>query len=1060
MAVAKKRKRGGAGGAAGAGGAGAGAAAAGAAGKGGGGGGSLPPFIDTDLKLLFANLTSPESPVQYGAPSRSTPGTIQTTINPPQATWTWPNQAARNAEVVGDLDVGKYGFQTDVNTLYRLASASPNTVWQPVQDFTNATWTWPNASARMNQPVLPGDVDKVGYQSDIDTYYLLTAAAPPVWQPVPKQPIELSTGAADADSYHDFYRLRIAFEDVWAELLDTGIQQTGQQLYAMWDALMETLPPPVGYDDSGAADRGKRWPGLPVDQNGNPLDIAGADELQNFLNNLSILLGDQGVSLQGAVQGSLTALQNAVLQTLLGCNMLMDQMNRLGQDNNPPFFNTGQFPNAPDGTTCWLNDTANNAANDGDSYPQDLAPFGKDVARKNVFNNIANALNSAGGGGQPPAVTFPEIGQMLSELSDRLKERYRFDVFAPSSINYGVLLNYRQHWQPQSYQVGDLVATIPLAPQETRKYTTKTVIKKTRSVKEIQESLRSGKDESSQTSRADAEIVDRAKNDTNFKYNASGSYGGDALPFKVEGGVQGGNDAATESSQTKREFHEAVLKSAQEYRNERKTEVSTEETREDETTSYREIRNPNDELTVTYLFYELQRRYLVDENLYRATPVILVANDVPAPHEVDQAWILRYDWIIKRAILDDSFLPALDYLSTNYTGEEVTLLTLEMEVQHQRDVVDKLSQQVQVADIAVNAAALGVRDAQQQQINDLQAQEAASFFRSFVDPLNISQTGKVDDGNSDRARIDMAKDVLQRAQDKSTDVKSQLRTELTALQVAIDKYTGAATKHYGMLADIDRLRLHVKDNIIHYMQAIWTYEPPDQRYFRLYNLDVPVFTQSGPINVVNAAGIGAINPSRPALKMVMPPPEVSPNTMKLHQVAEVETLLGFKGNYMIFPVANFDNYMVWYLMQDYIHFDALAGVIAADPEPTAGMTLQQLQAAMAAIFAQDPASFTANEAAFEQTMMKLLSDASQKMVILPSKQLYIEALPGSHPLLEDFKLIHRALDVKKAQAEVRKAEIENLRLAARLENVELGDPDIDKVVVVGSGQNVTVDAGQ
>ena len=54
---------------------------------------------------------------------------------------------------------------------------------------------------------------------------------------------------------------------------------------------------------------------------------------------------------------------------------------------------------------------------------------------------------------------------------------------------------------------------------------------------------------------------------------------------------------------------------------------------------------------------------------------------------------------------------------------------------------------------------------------------------------------------------------------------------------------------------------------------------------------------------------------------------------------------------------------------------------------------------------------------------------------MPSNSLYIEALPGTHPLLEDFKLIHRALDVKKAQAEVRHAELENLRLAARLENV-------------------------
>jgi hypothetical protein len=52
------------------------------------------------------------------------------------------------------------------------------------------------------------------------------------------------------------------------------------------------------------------------------------------------------------------------------------------------------------------------------------------------------------------------------------------------------------------------------------------------------------------------------------------------------------------------------------------------------------------------------------------------------------------------------------------------------------------------------------------------------------------------------------------------------------------------------------------------------------------------------------------------------------------------------------------------------------------------------------------------------------------------------------------------VDVKKAQAEARHAELENLRLASRLESNTLGDPDIDKVVVVGSGQSVTVDAGQ
>ena len=1020
---------------------------------------TLPPFIDTDLNLLLTDLTSPEMPVKFDAPSRSTAGSIQATINPPQATWTWPTQAARDAEVVGDVDVGKYGLESDVNTLFRLASATPTPVWQPVQNFTSASWTWLNITARISQPVLPGDVGKVGYQSDIDTYYLLTNAAPAVWQPVPNptgtsQPLEISTGAADADSYHDFYRLRIGFEDVWAELLDNGIANMGQQLYAMWDALMDTDP--ARYDDTGTADRLKRFPPMPTG------DIAGTDELQNFLDNLAVLLGDQGTSVQAGMQGSITTLTNSVLQTLKGCNMLMHQMNRLVAQHSDfgSVWDTGPLgAEPPPPGNIWPNDTATNYNQDDPYAVEDLGMF-PGTTRDQVFDSIANTLMSGGTTNQPwQPVTFPDITKLLDELSDRLKERYRFDVFAPASINYGVLLNYRQHWEPQSYQVGDLVSTIPLAPQETRKFTTKTVVKKTRSVKEIQDSLRSSKYESSDTARVDAEIVDRAKNDTNFKYNASGSSGNDAL-FKVEGGVSGGNDQAVESAQTKKEFHEAVLKTAQEYRNERRMEIATEETREDETTGTREIRNPNDELTVTYLFYELQRRYLVDEALYRATPVIMVANDVPSPDEVDQAWILRYDWIIKRVILDDSFLPALDYLAANYTGEEVTLLTLEMEVQHERDVVDKISQQVQVADIAVNAAALGLQNAQLQQVNDMQAAESVSFVKSFFDPLNLTQTGKIDDGNSDRARIDMAKDALQRAQTKSDDFKSQLRTELTALQVAIDKYTAAATKHFSMLADIDRLRLHIKDNIIYYMQGIWTYEPPDQRYFRLYNLDVPVFTQEGNVQLTPKQGIGAIDPLRNAYTISMPPPIVSTNTMKLHQVAEIETLLGFKGNYMIFPLVNFDNYMAWYLMQDYIHFDDSAGVIAADPDPTAGMTLDQLKAAMAAVYAQNPASFAANEPAFQQIMLQLLSDATQKMVIVPSKSLYIEALPGTRPLLEDFKLIHRAIDIKKAQAEVRRAELENLRLAARLENVELGDPDIDKVVVVGHGENVTIDAGQ
>ena len=163
---------------------------------------------------------------------------------------------------------------------------------------------------------------------------------------------------------------------------------------------------------------------------------------------------------------------------------------------------------------------------------------------------------------------------------------------------------------------------------------------------------------------------------------------------------------------------------------------------------------------------------------------------------------------------------------------------------------------------------------------------------------------------------------------------------------------------------------------------------------------------------------------------------------------------------MIFPLVDFNNYMAWYLIHNYIHLDPTAGLMVSDPDPLADTSPDDLETAMKAIYAQNPDSFAKNEADFEEVMLRLLSDQAEQMVIVPSDQLYIEALPGTHPILEDFKLMHRALDVKKVQAEVRHAELENLRLAARLASGEYGDPDIDKVVVVGSGRNVTVDAGQ
>ncbi len=988
-----------------------------------------PDDIMTDVTLLLSDLTAPETQVRFDVPSRSTPGTIQNTIFPPAATWHWATLDVRDtqAKQLTDDDVGKYGIVDKNQTLYKLVRVLPDVGWQAIQTFTDASWEWGNENDRLKEQVQDADVGKIGVQKDIETYYKLTSANPKLWQqvanPTSPSPIELSTGASDADSYHDFYRLQIAFDDVWSEVTSTSVSDKAQTAYALWDKIITESGDYLG-ERAAALALGH------VDRT-----ITGVAELQNFIDNMKFMLGITSDNAGSSDSSSSLASSNGnpdLKKALTGTIDSIVAFIALMRAYHPEIVTDNQG-NPFEGQTI------------------------------TGLQQIEATLDSSPQVSPPDIDPFTELKNLITELDLMLKEPYRFDVFAPGSINYGVLFNYRQRWQPQSYQVGNLVTSIPLAPQETRRYTTKTVVKKTRSVKEIEDSLRTGKDESSSTWREDREIVERAKSNSNFQQNAQGSYGNDTGMYKISAAVEHSQQQGLESAQTKRDFHEAVVKSAREYRTEHKMEVSTEETHEDEATSYREIRNPNDELTVTYLFYELQRRYLVSEDLHKLRPVILVANEVPSPDEVDQGWLLRHDWVIKRAILDDSFLPALEYLSSDYTGEQIKLKVLWLAVEQQKAVVDKISQQVLVAKQAVDATTLGLTSAQEMQVAGSKSDETMKTIKSFFDPLNITQTGSSGDGNSDRARVDFAKDAFTRAQAKADQLTADLTAQTTALQVAIDKYSAEATKHYSMMADIDRLRVHVKDNIIHYMQAIWSYEPPDQRYFRIYNLDIPVFehhTVSRTAENVSPANM-ILEPSYIDIVGKLAIPTLAAEPTKLHQVADLDNLLGFKGNYMIFPMVRF-NYLNWYMMQEYLHVDLSTGAVTAqDPDPNAGLSGQQLQDAVDAVsrnsklFAEEQ-----NQEALEEIARRLLSNDKPEMVIVPSSSLYIEALPGTHPLLEDFKLIHRAIDVKRAQADLRHVELENLRLAARLANGELGDPDIDKVIVVGNGHNITVDAGQ
>jgi hypothetical protein len=670
---------------------------------------------------------------------------------------------------------------------------------------------------------------------------------------------------------------------------------------------------------------------------------------------------------------------------------------------------------------------------------------------------------SAGATASNPLGGTNRLAYLLDKLEKKLAERYAFDVFAPDAVNFGVMITYRQKWEPQHYQVGDLVKTIPLAPREIRRYTTRTVTKKTRAEKELEDNVRTHRDESTGTTRAQEEIVTKAVKQTNFNTGAQETFGKEGA-WSVTATQSAGGSAQNDSVKTKQDFRESVQKSASEYREQHRVEVDVSESFESEATSFHEIQNPNDELAVTYLFYELERTYRISERLHKLTPVILVANAMPAPNEIDDAWLMAHDWILNRAILDDSFRPALAYLTKSFVGAEVNIKILEANATAHRQLVDKLSQQLQVQIDILAANQLSLDDAVGGMVQTERTQGALNFVKGIFDPLGITgdaETGAVD---AAQAMVDYARETLNRTDRERARLLSQLEVAATALQAAVSKLASAVKEHYDQVAGVDRLRVHVKENILYYMQAIWRQEPPDQRYFRLYDLDVPDLSidASGQRATVTRA---ADDPRRSMLEALFgkefasaafPVPQYQIGTVKLGEIADLDHVLAYKGNYMVFPLKR-NNYVTLHMMQDYLELGEGLGL--RDPDLAGSLSIDELRELATCVSTKDPDRWLAIKDNFKKLLIDRLSapNADNDLVIVPTSSLYIECLVGTHPLLEDFKLIHRALDVKKVQAEVRHAELENIRLAARALEGERADPDIDRTVVVEGAATAEVE---
>ncbi|MEZ4403590.1 MAG: hypothetical protein R3B06_26435 [Kofleriaceae bacterium] len=626
------------------------------------------------------------------------------------------------------------------------------------------------------------------------------------------------------------------------------------------------------------------------------------------------------------------------------------------------------------------------------------------------------------------------VSALLAELEQKLDEPYRFTVYGAddtgTAINFGIVTTYRQRWQPLGYQAGRLVETITLAPREERTYTRKvtTSVKRRLETKEKAKSVT--RTEEQTTQRAVKDIVETAERRTGLE--ASGSYGAVSGSLSVD-------DAKT-SSDTRQNYREAVVKAASEYESDRSVDVSFESSTDVVVENTGKITNPNDELAVTFLFYQLQRRYHVSEHLHRVTPVVLVAQPVPKPNQIGIAWLLQHDWILRRVLLDPSFVPALDVVNTSLVGEEATVGQLRINLDKQRSVVEVL--RVTLIDTQSEVAAL-FRGLQDQILGAADAQDGEGIGHAIA---NWIGGGGSEEGN--RARVETAREALDRAQARERALAEQLQRELSTLTTMTNQWAAASRALLDKTVDVQRLRLHIKQNILYYMQAIWDHEPADQRLLRLHQLPVPVVTGALNYRVVD-------DPSAPPLPPHWTPPVVveatlvgqtTGATVALGQIADLDRPLGYRGNYAVFPLRE-AHPVARYLMLPYV--DRHTG--AHDPDHLANLTRAELERYACCVRASmTPTAYEAIRPGLEEAHRRVLTDPRplEEEIVVPTDALFIEALPADRPLLEDFKLRHRAADAAKAEAEAARVRLDNLRRGARILAGDLSDPDIDKKTVI------------
>ncbi|MBG6130377.1 hypothetical protein IWQ47_001540 [Aquimarina sp. EL_43] len=817
--------------------------------------------------------------------------------------------------------------------------------------------------------------------------------------------LEMGSGPANVTAFRDFHNLQMAFKDVWTAAFDKELETDVQNLFDEINRI----------DD----DYGNTFP--------RPDDLRDIRDFEDFILSISNDLGafqELWVSVPPAYSDFFTDAEWNRLKPRL-------QM---------------QFGTVFEQATVIYPDDTNAQYLHRNTY----AVFLKETP---------TSLNGIG-----------RMQQLISDIGDRLSRPYSFKYYAADSVNYGTLIKYRQEWKPLNYQVGRLVSTLPLAPGETRELKVTQKVKRTRAEKEMRKALSENSYESSSSIKSELDVIAKLATDTNFKMSASGSF---TLGIgSIESASEFSHNQKTESNRQHKQISEVTRKAAEKVRQEREVSIESTQDFESNLESIQKIHNPNNEVTVTYLMYELERRYQVHQRLESVTPVIMLALDLPSPHELTEGWVLEHAWILRRALLDDAFEEAIHIIENGRASEAVDIEIKKAIYEREQATMSGISTEFDA--IVKDRAALRSQIINfQKQADDYQAGKESTgdkvkdFFLSGGFSIFGGGDNEPNQGKLYESMIKAAESRLKHIDQQAEELATTQRAAKREAREAGQQYANALKAIAQKDTQIKQLLLHIRQNIFHYMHAIWEMKHPDQWFFEWAE------------KMVYHVGAGEVTCTLSRWKNLLPMPpgvERKGNPYEIHcdkplppdldilseegkvplgSIAHVDQLLGFKGNYAVFPLKDC-THITDYMMREFV--DDYLGV--RDPALDIGVTSAELIDYAKEVW-EDETLSDEDRTTLSEILAKSLSSPvpDTQEIILPTGQIYMEALKGETTLLEDFKLAHRGLDVLKVQEEVRQGRLDNIRRAGLMvgPDVNFDDPDVDKYVKIIGGNETIVD---